>query len=86
MVFINEILGGNPSWYPHVLIIIHIGVEVKVLYVQAWEFRKFGADNTIEEEFGCGKSNVRIWCEGFTYIVDFVIPNSDLTLIWVFFL
>ena len=31
MIFINEILGGNPLWQPHVLILIHIGGKVKSL-------------------------------------------------------
>ena len=35
MFFINEKLGGNPSWYPQVFILIHISVEVKVLDFQA---------------------------------------------------
>ena len=84
LIFINETLGKNPSWYPHVFILIHIGVKVNVLDVQAYEFSKFGADNTVEEAFGC--VNIRIWSEGFTCIVYFVTSNSDSNLIRVFFL
>ena len=47
-------------------------------------FWKFGADNTVEEKFGCG--NVRIWCERFIWIVYYVTPNSDSNSIRVFFL
>ena len=48
LILINAILGENPSWQPHVFIFVHISVKVKVLDVQAWEFRKVGADNTVE--------------------------------------
>ena len=35
LVLINEILGGDPLCQPHVFILIHTGVEVKVLDVNA---------------------------------------------------
>ena len=35
MMFINEILGGNPSWLPYVFLLIHSSVEAKVLDIQA---------------------------------------------------
>ena len=33
LVFINEILGGGPLWWPHVCVLMYSGVEVKFLDV-----------------------------------------------------
>ena len=48
------------------------------------KFNKFGADNTVEDAFGC--VNVSIWRGGFTSKVNLVTSNSDSNSIWVFFL
>ena len=84
VVVVNKFLWENPSGEPHVLELVHVRRQVKILDVDGHEFSPWCRDDTIKKNFGGG--NVGVGGEGFTCVVDLISADRYSDAIRVGFL
>ena len=84
VVVVDEFLGEYPSREPHVLVLIHVRRQIKILDVDGHEFSAWCRNHTIKKYFGSG--DVCIGGEGLTSKMDLVTTDRDSDAVRIGFL
>ena len=51
VVLVDDVLGEQLDFHPEILVAFHRGHEIEVFEVQCHEFRVWGGDHAVEEQF-----------------------------------